>query len=58
MSDKKCLHCDGTGKDVCSACDGKKKVGGFLGLGGKSCPMCEGSGVSKCQHCGGSGEQH
>ena len=56
MSEDKCLHCGGTGTDTCTACDGKGKVGGFLGLGGKPCPVCESEGVSTCNHCAGTGE--
>lgn len=55
MSEEKCLFCGGTGSDTCSACDGKGKVGGFLGLGAKPCPVCEGEGISSCNHCNGTG---
>ena len=55
MTEDMCLFCGGQGKGTCSACDGKGKVGGFLGLGAKSCPVCEGSGQSACAHCQGTG---
>ena len=57
MGDKTCLFCDGSGKDRCSACEGKGKVGGFIGIGAKPCPVCEGVGESSCNHCSGKGKE-
>jgi len=57
MGETTCLFCNGTGRDVCSACEGKGKVGGFLGFGARTCPNCEGSGEAVCEHCRGTGKE-
>lgn len=57
MSENTCLFCNGSGTDRCSACEGKGKVGGLLGLGGKACPVCEGQGEASCTHCAGEGKE-
>ena len=57
MNEEKCFFCGGTGRDLCSACDGKGKVGGFLGLGAKTCPVCEGTRAENCTSCNGTGKE-
>ena len=55
MKPVECLACSGTGKSSCNVCNGKGRVGGFLGIGGRPCGICEGSGMTFCRDCRGSG---
>lgn len=51
-----CTKCNGQKSESCSACDGRGKQGGFLGLFRKPCESCRGSGTVACSKCLGTGE--
>jgi hypothetical protein len=48
----KCPDCDGTGNNICLACDGS----GEGNYDGSRCRTCGGDGAEPCQACGGTGE--
>jgi hypothetical protein len=50
-----CPTCYSSGTKTCSACRGKGKVGGFLGIGGSPCKDCDAEGIVFCPQCQGLG---
>lgn len=72
MEKKKCLYCDGTGKRICYACDGKGgsttvQYGPYVPmvmhampismLETKVCVSCHGTGKQECIYCHGTGKR-
>lgn len=51
---RKCLFCNGTGKEECKKCWGTGEYVSSI-LGGGPCPYCSATGKSYCSECHGKG---
>ena len=65
MNEKKCRHCNGTGKEICYACAGTGSkmalstyyisMFGYPLTETQICYNCHGTGKEKCMYCNGTG---